>query len=175
MVVCAAWCSIVVDVGLLNRRRVTPTEGSEGGIPPSWGDRSVAGARGGSVAAEGMHEGDISPSWGHRPSRLGCPRGGAPGKAGWLCTLRGRPPSGSGTFGWRDFECPPSPPSHQQQYNQEWSPILFLPNRMFKKVPFLPSQPWPAKTGLSAGKAAGTLARGAYTRVREYDKGPRRR
>ncbi len=47
------------------------------------------------------------------------------------------------------------------------------PSRMFKKAPFLPSQPRRAKTRLSTGKAAGDLARGAYTRVREPVKGPR--
>ena len=43
-----------------------------------------------------------------------------------------------------------------------------------QKGPFFPSQPQRAKTRLSTDKAAGTLARGAYTGVREHDKGPRR-
>jgi hypothetical protein len=54
---------------------------------------------------------------------------------------------------------------------------------MFKKANFLPSQPWPAETDLSTGKAAHyllrpagrhpCLARGAFTGVREHDKGMR--
>jgi len=44
---------------------------------------------------------------------------------------------------------------------------------MFKKAPLLPSQPRRAHTRLSTGKAAGALARGAYTGVREHVKGPR--
>ena len=48
--------SLEAQAGLLNRRWVTPTEGSnreirtgvcKGGMPPSWGDRSAAEARGG--------------------------------------------------------------------------------------------------------------------------------
>ena len=44
---------------------------------------------------------------------------------------------------------------------------------MFKKAPFFPSQPRRAETRPSTGKAAGAFARGAYTGVREHDKGPR--
>ena len=56
---------------------------------------------------------------------------------------------------------------------------------MFKKAPFLPSQPRLAETRLSTGKVLkspspplpkgewGDFARGAYTTVREHDKGPR--
>jgi hypothetical protein len=55
---------------------------------------------------------------------------------------------------------------------------------MFKKATLSPSQPWPAETGLSTGKAAHCLlrpagrhpywARGAYTGVPEHDKGATR-
>ena len=43
---------------------------------------------------------------------------------------------------------------------------------MFKKAPFLPSQPRRAEIRLSTGKAAGPLVSGGYTAVREHDKGP---
>ena len=84
--------------------------GPEGGIPLSWGDRSAAEARGGSLAAEGMHEGDISPSWGYRPSRLGRPRGGAPGKAGGFAPCVAGPLVGVAPNWRHDVEYPPPPP-----------------------------------------------------------------
>ena len=60
------------------------------------------------------------------------------------------------------------------------------PDKMFKKAPFLPSQPRRAETRLSTGKAVkspspplskgewGDFARGAYTEVREHEKSPTR-
>jgi len=51
-------------------------------------------------------------------------------------------------------------------------PYHQMPDRLFKKAPFSPSQPRRAETRLSTGKATGALAHGAYTGVREHDKGP---
>ena len=47
------------------------------------------------------------------------------------------------------------------------------PGRMSQKRVGSPAQPQRAKTHVASGKAAGALARRAYTEVREHEKGPR--